>query len=66
MDQVEHWRRRAYIAEGQVAWAERDREHLLKWMESHFEEERRTRDRLTFVYGVAVAHGATSKELAGP
>lgn len=35
------------------------------WGRELCEEERRLRDRLTYVYGVARAHGATREELAG-
>ena len=39
---------------------------LYAWMTQHFVEERRLRDRLVFVYGVARAHGATVAELHSP
>ena len=35
---------------------------LYAWMDQHFAEERRLRDRLVFVYGVARAHGAMEAE----
>jgi hypothetical protein len=36
-----------------------------KWARNSLDEERRLRERLTFVYGIAMAHGATTEELAG-
>ncbi|QGJ94955.1 hypothetical protein SEA_REDWATTLEHOG_96 [Gordonia phage RedWattleHog] len=47
--------------------AERDHQKsLYAWMSQHFEEERRLRERLVFVYGVARAHGAPVAELHSP
>jgi hypothetical protein len=40
--------------------------HAEMWAENCLAEERRLRDRLTFVYGIAQAHGATTEELSGP
>jgi hypothetical protein len=37
-----------------------------RWAESCLDEERCLRDRLTFVYGVARAHGATVEDLRQP
>lgn len=39
--------------------------HAEMWAENCLTEERRLADRLTFVYGVAQAHGATTGELRG-
>ena len=50
-----------WLAERWICWhcygVERDVLHCLH-------DERRLRERLTFVWGVAMAHGATSEELA--
>lgn len=40
-------------------------EHIDKWAQAGYDELRRLRDRLTFVYGVARAHGASVEELSG-
>lgn len=40
-------------------------ESTRRWAETAFAEQRRLSDRLTFVYGVARAHGATVDELRG-
>ena len=46
--------------------AEKDRRaETHEWAVSAFTEQRRLADRLTFVYGVARAHGATVDELRG-
>ena len=45
--------------------AEDARESAMAWARNCLVEERRLRDRLTFVYGVAQAHGATREELVG-
>ena len=41
------------------------RAHAEIWAEKCCDEERRIRDRLTFVYGVARAHGASVEDLRG-
>lgn len=46
--------------------AEEDAEHARAWARDCLTEERRLRDRLTFVYGVARAHGATVEDLRSP
>ena len=45
--------------------AEQARESAMAWARDCLAEERRLRERLTFVYGVAQAHGATVDELRG-
>lgn len=45
--------------------AEEDKERMQEWVDGRIEEDIRLRNRLTFVYGVARAHGATAEELAG-
>lgn len=57
-----HERRR--IAESLLACQEEHNEHTRAWAHQAFAEQRRLSDRLTFVYGVARAHGATIEELS--
>jgi hypothetical protein len=56
---------RQRIAECQMRCAEEDATHARAWAINCLDEERRLGDRLTFVYGVARAHGATIEELSG-
>lgn len=56
---------RQRIAECMREQAERAAEHARRWALNCCAEERYVRDRLTFVYGVARAHGATVEELGG-
>lgn len=56
---------RQRIAEALRQAAEEDAERARAWARDCLTEERRLRERLTFVYGVAQAHGATVDELRG-
>jgi len=56
---------RQRIAEALKLAAEDRIESVEAWARGALAEERRIRDRLTFVYGVARAHGATIEELSG-
>lgn len=56
---------RQRVAEARRRFAEEQMERQQRWVESEHAEHRRILDRLTFVYGVARAHGATEQELAG-
>lgn len=56
---------RRRLAEARERWAQETVEHTRRWAEDAFAEQRRLSDRLTHVYGVARAHGATVEELAG-
>lgn len=56
---------RQRVAEALRRAAEEEMERKQHWVESENAEHRRILDRLTFVYGVARAHGATEEELAG-
>jgi len=56
---------RQRVAEALRRYADEDAERTRAWAREHCAEERRLADRLTFVYGVAVRHGATHEELAG-
>lgn len=56
---------RQRVAEALRRAAEEEMERKQRWVESEHAEHRRILDRLTFVYGVARAHGATEQELAG-
>lgn len=57
---------RQRVAEAYRAAEEQAAEHARAWARDCLTEERRLRDRLTFVYGVAQAHGATVEELRSP
>lgn len=56
---------RQRIAECRREGAEEARAAAMAWARDCLTEERRLRDRLTFVYGIAQAHGATTEELSG-
>lgn len=58
--------RRHAVAEARLIYAEEERDRYDQWAKDCRAEERRLRDRLTFVYGVARAHGATVEDLRGP
>jgi len=60
----ENLHQRILNLEMQLHHAERDRESTMAWARNACAEERRLADRLTFVYGVARAHGATVEELS--
>jgi hypothetical protein len=55
---------RQRVAEALRRYADEDAERARDWAREHCAEERRLRDRLTYVYGVAMARGATREELA--
>lgn len=57
---------RQRIAEVRREAEEQAAEHARGWARDCLAEERRLRDRLTYVYGVAQAHGATQDQLRGP
>lgn len=57
---------RQRVAEALMVAAEEAAESARVWARNCLAEERRLRDRITHVYGVARAHGATLVELAGP
>lgn len=48
----------------EVALEDRDRAYV--WARDSLAEERRTRERLTHVYGIAMKFGATHDDLVGP
>lgn len=56
--------RRQGVAEAQRAWAESVAESVRGWAENCLDNDRRIQERLTHVWGVAKAHGATDEELA--
>jgi uncharacterized protein HemY len=58
-------RERQRVAEALRDAAERDAERAHVWARNCLNDERRLRDRCTFLYGVARAHGATEDELRG-
>ena len=56
---------RQRLAQARADWELNRREGAEKWARDCCDEERRIRERLTFVYGVARAHGATVEVLRG-
>ena len=62
----EDTQRKRQRAEALLSAETQHQKGLYAWMDQHFAEERRLRDRLVFVYGVARAHGATVAELHSP
>jgi hypothetical protein len=56
---------RQRIAEREKEYAESIAASSDRWARESLAEERRIRDRLTFVWGIATAHGATVEELGG-
>ena len=65
-DRLDYWKRRARDAERRLEFADEYNESTRQWAIRAFDEQRRLGDRLTFVYGVAIAHGATHDELKQP
>lgn len=57
---------RLRVAEARLKDEIEHSEHVRQWAREAFAEQRRLSDRLTFVYGVAVRHGATDEELRSP
>lgn len=57
---------RQRVAEALRGAAIEDAQSAQAWARNCLAEERRLRERLTFVYGVARAKGATDDELRGP
>lgn len=62
--------RRAYdrvmIAEHREQWADAAAESARSWAHEAFREQRRLAERCTFLYGAAIAAGATPEELNHP
>lgn len=56
---------RQRVAEAYQRAAEEDAENTRRWALDCLNQERKLRDRCTFLYGVARAHGATVEELGG-
>ena len=54
---------RQRIAHARQDWAEKDAESARVWANNCLDEERRLRERLMFVWGLAQSHGATVEEL---
>lgn len=57
---------RQRIAKAHEDWAVDERDRAYVWARDHLTEERRLRERLTHVYGVAMKFGATHDDLVGP
>lgn len=58
--------RKLDLAKSRLAWVEEQLLYLHGILEKEWAEERRLRDRLEFVYGKAIEHGASVEELRGP
>ena len=56
---------RQRVAEALREYAEQEAEQTRRWALDCLGEERRLRDRCTFLYGAATRRGATADELAG-
>ena len=54
---------RQRVAEAQADWAKADVECSRQWARNCLNEERRLRERLTYVWGIAVKFGATLDDL---
>lgn len=54
---------RQRVAEARAEWAKRDAESARDWAINCLDDERRMAERLTFVWGVAMSHGATLEEM---
>lgn len=59
--QAQERQRRAEVMADYEKERRKDVEH---WARDSLDEERRTRERLTFVWGIAMKHGATLEEMA--
>lgn len=57
---------RQRVAQVRQQCAEEDAEHARAWARDCLKEERRLRDRCTFLYGAARAAGCTENDLRGP
>lgn len=55
--------KRIWSAESRLDWETQRREHAEEWARESLNLERRLRDRLTVVWGVAAKHGATLDEI---
>ncbi len=56
---------RLAIAVREIEYEKRDAEHSREWARNAFTEERRLRDRCTYLYGLAASLGATAEQLKG-
>lgn len=61
-----YWRQRARDAERVQGYIEAEMESFQRWMTHCFERERHLSDRCTFLYGEAMARGATREDLRQP
>lgn len=62
-DRLAYWKRRARDAERRLEFEVERSEHTREWAQDAFKEERRLADRCTFLYGMAIKHGATPDSL---
>jgi hypothetical protein len=63
-DRVRYWRDRALRSEQETSFYKRDHDLLLEWFNERISRERRLEERCTFLYGEALARGATREDLA--
>jgi hypothetical protein len=58
-----YWQRRCRDAERRLEFEQEHNKQTLEWARNAFESERILARRCEFLYGVAIAHGATPEEL---
>jgi len=61
--QYENLHARISMLEMQVDFEKRHNAHTTAWAHEAFDEQRRLSERCTFLYGKAIEHGATQREL---
>jgi hypothetical protein len=62
-DRVTYWKRRARDAERCLEFEKEHDVRTREWAHRAFDDQRRLSDRCTYLYGLAVKHGATDEEL---
>jgi hypothetical protein len=62
-NRLAYWKRRARDAERQLGFEQEHNENTRQWALQAFADQRRISDRCTYLYGLAVKHGATDEEL---
>jgi len=65
-DRLAYWKRRARDAERRLEFEKEHNESTTRWAHRAFDEQNRLADRCTFLYGEAMARGATHEDLIQP
>ena len=60
---LDYWKRRARDAERRLEFEQEHNARTTEWAQNAFTRERRLADRCTFLYGMAIQHGATTDSL---